>query len=121
MLYLSLAESDHGRFEGSKSKKKVKLPEIALPSVIENPFSAESSGTLSANGEFESSFQNLRKLSMHIPVYGSFLAYYTKICFHILGDLDAINEEDPPHTSTIVFNIDVGGGDDKNGFENTQL
>ena len=59
-LCCSLAQSDHGKFESLKSKKKDKVPEIALSSVVENPYS-ESSGTLSANGEFESSFQNLRK------------------------------------------------------------
>ena len=59
-MFFSLAEDDHGKFETIKSKKKEKIPEIALPSVIENPCS-ESSGTLSADGEFESSFQNSRK------------------------------------------------------------
>ncbi|XP_065913065.1 hemicentin-1-like isoform X2 [Dysidea avara] len=89
------SQSDHGKFESLKSKKKDKVPEIALSSVVENPYS-ESSGTLSANGEFESSFQNLRAL-------------------------DVINEEDPPHTSTIVLNIDVGSEEDENGFEKTKL
>lgn len=54
-----LAESDHGKFESLKHKKKRKVT-LELTNVVENPCSA-SSGTLSANGEFESSFENLRK------------------------------------------------------------
>ena len=49
-------------------------------------------------------------------------AIFTKyIIIHILGYLDVINEEDPPHTSAVVLNIDLNSEGDENGFKNTQL
>ena len=55
-------------------------------------------------------------------IYDTQVVILTKyIIIHILGNLDVINEEDPPHMSTVVLNIDVSSEGDENGFENTQL